>query len=193
MYHKYPSGEIALWCDGCTNEDSTGCKKRKRDDSSSGHSKRQKREEEVDTVFDQLKEKHGSKYNTPHLRLWARMIANSLHDDFEEPPNIPAFSSVSKRPRQQSVTSAISGAAITLAKALGGTPKEDAKDTSSIPTTTPTSSYRQTGLSPGKAVELRMKNYEQLRYLQQLFEDGILSDSEYAEQKQDILGSLRKL
>ena len=108
MYHKYPSSEITLWCDGCTNEDSTGCKKRKRDDSSSGHSKRQKREE-VDTVFDQLKEKHGSKY---------------------------------KRPRQQSVTSAISGAAITLAKALGGTPKEDAKDTSSIPTTTPTSSYR---------------------------------------------------
>ena len=98
MYHKYPSGEITLWCDGCTNEDSTGCKKRKRDDSSSGHSKRQKREEEVDTVFDQLKEKHGSKYNTPHLRLWARMIANSLHDDFEEPPNIPAFSSVSKAP-----------------------------------------------------------------------------------------------
>ena len=71
-----------------------GAKKRKRDDSSSGHSKRQKREE-VDTVFDQLKEKHGSKYNTPHLRLWARMIANSLHDDFEE---LPAFSSVSKRP-----------------------------------------------------------------------------------------------
>ena len=69
--------------------------KNARDDSSSGHSKRQKREEEVDTVFDQLKEKHGSKYNTPHLRLWARMIANSLHDDFEEPP---AFSSVSKRP-----------------------------------------------------------------------------------------------
>ena len=30
MYHKYPSGEITLWCDDCTNEDSTGCKKRER-------------------------------------------------------------------------------------------------------------------------------------------------------------------
>ena len=38
-------------------------------------------------------------------------------------------------------------------------------------------------VSPGKAVELRMKNFEQLRYLQQLFEDGILSDTEYTEQK----------
>lgn len=49
------------------------------------------------------------------------------------------------------------------------------------------------GISPKKSVELRMKNYEQLRYLQQLFEDGILSDWEYAEQKQNILDSLRKL
>ena len=38
-----------------------------------------------------------------------------------------------------------------------------------------------------------MKNYEQLRYVQQLYDDGILCEEEYAEQKQDILGSLRKL
>ena len=48
-------------------------------------------------------------------------------------------------------------------------------------------------VSPGKAVELRMKNFEQLRYLQQLFEDGILSDTEYTEQKRSILSFLRKL
>ena len=42
------------------------------------------------------------------------------------------------------------------------------------------------GVSPGKAVHLPMKNYEQLRYLQQLYEDGILDQKEYAEQKQDI-------
>ena len=48
-------------------------------------------------------------------------------------------------------------------------------------------------VSPGKAVELRMKNFEQLPYLQQLFEDGILSDTEYTEQKRSILSFLRKL
>ena len=49
------------------------------------------------------------------------------------------------------------------------------------------------GVSPGKAVDLRMKNYEQLRYLQQLYEDGILDQKEYMEQKQDILKFLKKL
>ena len=31
------------------------------------------------------------------------------------------------------------------------------------------------GLSPSKTVDLRMKNFEQLRYLQQLYDDGILT------------------
>ena len=49
------------------------------------------------------------------------------------------------------------------------------------------------GVSPGKAVDLRMKNYEQLRYLQQLYEDGILDQKEFIEQKKDILTILKKL
>ena len=48
-------------------------------------------------------------------------------------------------------------------------------------------------ISPGKTVELYMKNYEQLRYLESLFEDGILTHKEYSEQKENILSSLRKL
>ena len=39
------------------------------------------------------------------------------------------------------------------------------------------------GVSPGKAVELHMKNFEQLRYLQQLYEDSILT-TEFEEQKE---------
>ena len=48
-------------------------------------------------------------------------------------------------------------------------------------------------VSPSKAVDLRMKNYEQLRIIQQLFEDGILDEKEYTEQKGNILEFLRKL
>ena len=48
-------------------------------------------------------------------------------------------------------------------------------------------------MSPGKSVELRMKNFQQLRFLQQLFEDNILSETEFLEQKRNILDSLRKL
>lgn len=184
MYKKYPSGEITLWCHGNEDEE-TSCGKRKRSDSSCNiPSKRQKKEDDVDSVFKDLKEKHGSKFGTPQLRLWARMVSNDLHDDLEEPPNIPAFCSTPKRPGRQSVSTAISGAAIALSKVLGGTPQDKANCCQA---------GVSSGVSPGKAIELRMKNYEQLRYLQQLLDDGILSQSEYTEQKQDILGSLRKL
>ena len=46
---------------------------------------------------------------------------------------------------------------------------------------------------PSKVVDLRMKNFELLRYLQQLFDDGSLSLDEYNEQKKNILTCLRKL
>ena len=38
-----------------------------------------------------------------------------------------------------------------------------------------------------------MKNYEQLRYVQQLFNDGVLDDKEYTEQKGKILQFIKKL
>ena len=40
------------------------------------------------------------------------------------------------------------------------------------------------GVSPSKAIELRMKNFEQLLYLQQLHDDGILNSKEFTDQKQ---------
>ena len=55
----------------------------------------------------------------------------------------------------------------------------------------PTSST--SSMSPTKAIELRMKNFEQLSYLKQLFDDNILSEDEYTEQKQNILSTLKAL
>jgi len=37
------------------------------------------------------------------------------------------------------------------------------------------------GVSPSKAVELCIKNFEQLHYLQGLFDDGIITDKELVE------------
>ena len=38
-----------------------------------------------------------------------------------------------------------------------------------------------------------MKNLEQLRYDKQLLDDGILSETEFAEQKENILLAIKKL
>ena len=59
----------------------------------------------VFVVFKELKEKHGNKFDTRRLRLWARMVS---HDDLENPPAIPAFCSTPQRLRQQSLATVIS-------------------------------------------------------------------------------------
>ena len=182
MYEKCPSGEITLWCEGSPSEDSV---KRKRDDLSVGSSKRQKREEEVDSVFEELKQKHGAKYDVPRLRLWARMVASNLHDDLATPPSIPAFMCTTRKPHSPALSTVLSGAAKEFAEALGEHDRDGSGSGSS--------SSPSVGVSPGKAVDLRMKNYQQLRYIQQLFDDRILTESEYAEQKRDILASLKQL
>ena len=61
------------------------------------------------------------------------------------------------------------------------------------PTIAQTQFPTEAGVLPAKSVELRMKVLEQLCYLQQLFDDNVLTKEKYMEQKQSILSSLRKL
>jgi len=191
MYSRHPKGEITLWCDGSSpavgQEASSEHGKRKREDAAVS-TRRQEKEEEVDAAFKELKEKHADVFDVPKLRLWARMIASNLHDDYETPPNVPAFQgNASKKCRvQNNLSDAISGAAVAFATALKGG--------NSVSTSTEKTSTTGThSISPSKAIDLRMKNFEQLRYLQQLFDDNILSENEYSEQKQSILSTLKNL
>ena len=181
MYEKYPSGEVLLWCDGNDEEIKERNPKRKRDEVQVS-SRRQEREEEIDRLVKELKAKHGDKYEMNKLRLWGRMITSNLHDSTEEPPNVPMFGGASSYKKHRS--SPLTEAAIAFANHLSGSKTSDSVDQQ-----TPAPAI----VSPGRAVDLRMKNLEQLRYLQQLHTDGILNESEYAEQKTTILNSLRKL
>ena len=151
---KYKQGgQIVLWCDGKQEDEMQSTNKRKRDDDRSV--RRQEQEEEVETIFKSLKDKHCDEFDIPRLRLWSRMICSGLHDDYDVPPKIPAFSLKS--------------------------PKKSTKQNPML------------CISPSKAVDLRMKNLQQLRYLQQLFQDQILTTEEYEEQKTKIITALRKL
>ena len=47
---------------------------------------RDRKEDEVDDIYKELKEKHGGKYDTPRLRLWARSVSSKIHDDLDSPP-----------------------------------------------------------------------------------------------------------
>ena len=169
---------INLWCDGreATDEEmlkrpskKVACEKRKKD-----------QEEELEDIFLQLKEKHGSKYSGPQLRLWARMIVAKTHDDKDNPPNVPMITGFAQSQRSENFSDALSNAASAIAKALS-------------PPLPSSSSALPARCSPSKTADIRMRNLEQLRALKQLFEDGILTEEEFLSQKEIVLQALNKL
>jgi hypothetical protein len=181
--------DISLWCDGVCNEDEvTPARKRKRlNDDCPPTSKRAEKESEVDDVTSDLKGLHGDKYTEPQYRLWARMIINGLHSSRESPPNIPMITGFtptrrSRQPIEETVASVVSA----TVKAMK-THSPNQQSSSPSVTTQPL------GVSPSKVVDIRGKCLTQLGNLKQLFEDAVLTEDEWKEQKKSILETLRKL
>ena len=112
---------ILLWCDGNQADDTTTrlSESRKRKCSPEVPvSKRKQTESDVTEIVSQLKEKHGSKYSLPQLRLWARMVISGNHESTDDPPRIPAIVGVeSKKPKKESLADVIAGAAVSFANA----------------------------------------------------------------------------
>ena len=166
MYESIKRGHITLWCDQKISESEHTGRKRKREAETTA-----REEEEVERVYTELVRKHGeSEYSIPLLRLWARAIATDHHDDYDEPPDWPQFKSQSagvpkKKRGQDSLSDALSGATKVFAEAV----------TSGRQGTLPSASHlsqssSSTCISPAKKVDLRMKNYEQLRFLPMMME-----------------------
>ena len=180
MYKCYKGDEIVLWCD------SSSSKQKRQDDTSTSASSRQTKEDEGDSTYQTLKKKHLEKYETSKLRLWARMIVGGLHDNTDEPPDLPAFQSGEAKKKKGSTVDAIGGVMDAIARIVE---QKTPQDQVSPPVN---SGIPVDGVSPAKAADLRMKNVEQLCYLRGLFDDGIISKQELVEQKRIVLDALKK-
>ena len=184
MYDRQKKGEIHLWCSFEEDEIQEPPKKKKKE---SGCSRREDKERNADKIFEELLQIHQEKYTKPQLKLWARMLVNDIHDSYDDPPNVPMINgNVSKIQKKETLSEIIAGAATTFVKAM-------CPPTSVPPPVTTTTTSCKSPVSPGKSASVRMKNLEQLRYLQQLFKDNILTENEYMEQKASILEALRAL
>lgn len=151
---------------------------------------RQEKEEEVETLFCELRDKHSGKFSVLQLRLWERMVATGIHDDLEEPPQVPMITGITpKRAKKETLSDALTPLAKAITKAFTG------NQASSTPEKCAVASQQtsQCGISPAKVADVRMKNLEQVKFLQQLYEDGILSHAEFIKQKGIVLDLLRKL
>ena len=71
MYKKHSKGgNISLWCDGRPSADVEGTwaqKHKQYSDLSSTGTSRQEKEEEVDSVYKELHDRHRNEYDTPRL------------------------------------------------------------------------------------------------------------------------------
>lgn len=196
LQHMYSvvKGEISMWAE-CSVEESSSDEsedeipvKKKRS------TRRQALEEEVQRIYQKLFSKHGDAgvYDGPKLRLWAHMIQNGSHHDYDDPPRVPQITGIKERPKKESLVDAVTGAAMAVAKVFA--PASTASEAQS-----PSASENEhqtvnkSVLSPSTCTGLRMKNLEQLKYLQQLLAEGVLSETEYTEQKNIILDTLRNL
>ncbi len=191
MYNSNCNDDITLWCDGRIESGSAQVPKRKSsgDTKDEPLSKRAKKEEEIETTYRSLRAKHGEEFSDPQLRLWARMQVNGLHADLENPPNVPAITGQPvKRKRDEKshpLTEAIAGAATAITKVLVSSQR---------PSTPPSISMsKSTGISPASKANSSGQYLEQLRTLQQLRENGALTEEEFCAQKQLLLHNLSGL
>ena len=85
---------------------------RDRSPASKKFSKRDEKEQEVNESFQDLKYQHASDYSGPQLQLCARMIANGLHEDLDNPPHVSMIPGTApKQPKQDSLSEALTSVA----------------------------------------------------------------------------------
>ena len=180
MYTTFkPGSKINLWCErgkessSVENVPPQPPQKKRR-------TKTEENFEEEDDIFDELRSKH-PKMEAPKLRLWTKLIKSGHHDSYVDPPQIPLItgSSVSK-PKKESLADAFAGAASAIVKVLHDKPEP------------PKPAERDPGMSPMKVASLRRGCLEDLKKLNELFLDGVLTQTEFDDKKKQILQALRK-
>ena len=192
--YRVTNTDVVLWCDGRVDDIGSapeGLPKSK------NKRELEENEDRVDLLVDKLSKNHGSAYTKPQYRLWARMMISGVHSSEDSPPNVPAITGVTpKRPKKEPISAALVEAANAVVSAIRTPVNVDTFGCNTPPlrpNLNTATGNTPLGMSPGKIAELRLKSMEQLKTLQQLLEDGVLSKVEFDEQKKIVLDGLRKL
>lgn len=192
-----PEKDIRLWCDGkrdIENNDERPLKRKK-----SSTTPREEREDKVDDLVKELKDKNSAVYDFSDAQyyLWARMIVTGMHSSKDTPPQVPMITGTSSSRKGKSVEKeTVISTAASIVKAVANVSNTQIvhSPNSSCQSVSPV--HRQLppmGVSPGRAVEIRGKSLTQLSTIKQLYEENVLTEEEYEEQKKIILSGLRKL
>lgn len=115
------------------------------------------------------------------------MIVNKQWKSYDDPPEVPLITGgAQKFPRRETFSEAITGAAVTFAKAIF--PQKNQQSIAQA-AKTPV----QSGVSPMSKAQLSSEYITQLKLLQELCDCGVLSDEEFLEQKSFALDNIRSI
>ena len=119
----------------------------------------------------------------PKLRLWAKIIQTGRWDNYDNPPPIPLITGTPKsQSRKDSITDALTVVATAVVNALKPqewtTPKRASADSSGVK------------VSPMRSVTIQRSCLDNLKKLKELYEDQVLTEEEFQEEKQQILATL---
>ena len=149
-------------------------KKKKRKKKGDGQSKEEKVEETIQT----LQGKHGNQFTPMQDRIWAEVHTGGYQPSLDEAPANSMFLRAGGTSTRRKTTADIVSQTINkLAPAL------------SPSVATPSTSHS----SPAKVIDNRSKCYKQLGELKNLIQAGILSEEEYAHEREAITDILKSL
>ena len=114
------------------------------------------------------------------FQIWSEMIVGGIHSSFEDPPTSSMFARARSGKK----------------KGEGNTPMAEALTRAASSALSPRSSLpsnQPLGTSPSKTIDSPSKCYKQLNDLNNLKASGILTENEYAEEKESVMSLLRKL
>ena len=189
MYASFESGsKINLWCETNADQSPVATRVAEKVEPAAKKKKSTSRdsiEDEIDTIFKKLKEKHPDK-GSPAIRLWARLIQNGRWDNYDSPPPIPLITGDKNgrgksKKESRTATDVIAGV---LVKAL---------QPHSTSPGTKISESSVAKISPMKTATIRQSCLEDLKRLKDLLEDGVLTKDEFMEEKRQILDTLKGL
>ena len=174
MYSAHEDkGEILLWsyaANTCTSkrprspdvpEEGSSAPKR------SKYDKQIDKLREVDEIEEELRSRNGEKYTAEQIRMWAHLIHMKKHTSYDEPPNKRFWKSKSSATGSTGATTSGATGVTTCASSMAAS--------------------KSVSASPGKRVNLRGQCIDQLLRLQQLFDNGGLTQEQYAEMKEGIM------
>ena len=152
----------------------------------------------VDSLANELRERHGSKYNKIQYKLWAEALDVKKHNSKEVPPVGPIWNTttVSKRSGKNDTVGEMASAFTTMANSVVtalkpdcmlSTPTKQAPNLSEM-----SSSACSSSISPAKRIDLQQKLFNQIDLLHRMFERGALT-SEYEKRRDDLLTQIDNL